>query len=324
MSWADKRVFVTGGTGFLGSWLVKSLVENKAKVVVLQRDVVPESPFDIFGLYDKATIVHGSVDDYDAVERAMIEHEVDTVFHLAAQTIVGTAVRSPLPTFKTNIMGTVNVLEAARRNDRIKGIVVASSDKAYGSHVKLPYTEDAVLAGEYPYDVSKSCADLIAQSYFKTYGIPVGITRCGNLYGGGDLNFSRIVPGTIQSILRNESVIIRSDGNYIRDYFYVKDAVNSYLTLGENVGRGDVKGQAFNFGTNTPISVIEIVKKIVEISGRKNIEVKILNQASNEIREQYLLCKKVQEVLGWRPKYNLDLALKETFEWYKDYFSRIT
>lgn len=322
MSWSDRRVFVTGGTGFLGSWLVKSLVENRAKVIVLQRDVVPESPFDIFGLYDKVTVVHGSVEDYDTIERPMIEHDVDTVFHLAAQTIVGTAVKSPLPTFKVNIMGTVNVLEAARRNDRIKGVVVASSDKAYGSHVKLPYTEDAVLAGEYPYDVSKSCADLIAQSYFKTYGVPVGITRCGNLYGGGDLNFSRIVPGTIQSVLKNEPIIIRSDGNYMRDYFYVKDAVNSYFTLAENLGRKQIHGHAFNFGTNTPISVKDMVDKIIDVSGKGKVDVKILNQASSEIREQYLLCRKAQEMLGWKPKYRMEDALKEAFLWYSEYFSR--
>ncbi len=263
-------------------------------------------------------MVNGKVEDFSLILRTINEYEIDTIFHLAAQTIVGTANRSPLSTFEINIKGTWNILEAARQLHTPRTII-ASSDKAYGSHEKLPYKEDAKLIGSHPYDVSKTCADLIAQAYIKTYGLPVGITRCGNLYGGGDLNFSRIIPGTIKSLHSSEPPIIRSDGTYLRDYFYVKDAVSAYLLFAEKLSEPQITGQAFNFGTETPISVIDVVNMLVGISGKK-LKPKILNEVKNEIHSQYLSCEKARRLLNWKPKFTLQQGLKETYGWYSGYF----
>lgn len=321
--WRRQSVLVTGCTGFLGSWLTRALVDRGAHVVGLERDRIPHGLFRHLGLADHVTLVRGSLEDLDLIERALNEYQVTAVFHLAAQTLVGTALRGPLPTLRTNVLGTAHVLEAARRLGTVERIVVASSDKAYGEHEQLPYTEEAPLRGEYPYDVSKSCADLIARSYARTYGLPVAITRCGNLYGGGDLNFSRIVPGTIRSILRGEPVIIRSDGTFVRDYFYVHDAVESYLTLAEAMDDSAIHGEAFNFGTEEPISVKDLVARLVALSGHRDVDIRIENQASHEIRAQYLSSRKAREHLGWRPAHDLDRGLKETLEWYVDYFQDI-
>ncbi len=316
-NWKGKNVFVTGGNGFLGSWLVNELVKKGVNVTCLIRDTVANSNLQLLGIADKVNIVYGSLEDYYIIERAMNEFEAEVCFHVAAQAIVGIANKSPLSTFEANIKGTWNVLEACRQLG-IKRTVVASSDKAYGEHEKLPYKEEFCLNGLTPYEASKSCTDILARTYAKAYGLAIGVTRCGNIYGGGDLNMSRIIPGTIISVLKDESPIIRSDGTPVRDYIYVLDAVSAYITLAEQLDRKEVAGQAFNFGTETPVSVLELVKKIIAASGKK-IRPKVLNEAKNELKAQYLDWSKAKSVLGWKPQHNLDSGLKETIAWYKNY-----
>ncbi|MCX6666296.1 MAG: GDP-mannose 4,6-dehydratase [Euryarchaeota archaeon] len=320
--WKDKNVFVTGCTGLLGSHLTQMLVEKKANVIGLVRDSVPKSNLKQTGVYDTINIVRGSVEDFYTMERTINEYEIHTIFHLAAQTIVGTANRNPLSTFESNIKGTWCVLEACRRVPTVKKILVASSDKAYGSQEKLPYNEEAPLMGEHPYDASKSCADLLALMYYKTYQLPVCATRCGNFYGPGDLNFNRIVPGTIRSVLNNQTPVIRSDGSNIRDYFYVKDGALSYLHLAEKMNDPNIHGEAFNFSNEQQISVLEITNNILKLMKREDLQPKILNQATNEIKHQYLSAKKAREQLKWRPKYTLDKGLRETIEWYTKFLKR--
>lgn len=319
--WENKNVFVTGGTGLLGPWLINKLIRQQANVTCLIRDNVPKSNFYLLGLEKKVNIVRGSLENYFLINRSLNEYEIESVFHLGAQTIVGLANRSPLGTFEANIKGTWNILESCRNSEWVESVIIASTDKAYGSQKVLPYTEDTPLQGEHPYDVSKSCADLLSLSYHKTYGLPVGITRCGNFYGGGDLNFNRIVPGTIRSLLFNEVPVIRSDGTYVRDYIYVLDGVDAYLTIGQALENKSIQGHAFNFSTEFPISVLDLVKKIISISGKK-VEPKALGKTSSEIKKQYLSCKKAKEMLEWRHKYNLDSGLKETYEWYKAFFKK--
>ncbi|MBI2136142.1 GDP-mannose 4,6-dehydratase [Candidatus Woesearchaeota archaeon] len=321
--WKDKNVFVTGATGILGSWLVKKLLDEKANITILKRDHVPNSELELSGSIRKVNVVHGCLEDYWTVERALNEYEIDTCFHLAAQAIVQTSNRSPLPTFEANIRGTWNLLEALRNSKLIKRIVISSSDKAYGDQEALPYREDtSPLAGLHPYDVSKSCCDMIAQAYAHTYKLPIGIARCGNIYGGGDLNFNRIIPGIIKSILQDEVPVIRSDGTYIRDYFYVEDTVNAFLTLARELNREEVRGQAFNFSPEKPLSVKELVEKILEISG-SSLKPKVLNEAKNEIKEQYLNCEKARRLLRWKSKIDIDEGLRNTLEWYRLFFRKI-
>lgn len=306
----------------LGSWLTAELLRRKATVVCLVRDWVPDSESVNAGTLNRCRLVRGELEDFPLVLRALNEYEIDSVFHLGAQTIVGTANRSALSTFEANIKGTWCLLEAARlAGPRIERVLVASSDKAYGEHEKLPYTEDAPLQGRHPYDVSKSCADLISLSYFHTYRTPVAVTRCGNLYGGGDLNFNRLIPGTIRSALRDESPLIRSDGTFVRDYFYVRDAVDAYLQLAERVPESGFAGEAFNFGTETPLSVIEMAERVLGAIG-KSLPLTIQNQASNEIPRQYLDCTKARQRLSWRPTHTLEASLIETVEWYRGWMSR--
>lgn len=314
--WQDRSVLITGCTGLLGSWMTQELVARGARVVGLVRDWVPQSRLFTEGLSDKITTVYGGIEDLGVLERAINEYEVDTVFHLAAQTIVGVANREPLGTFEANIKGTWNVLEACRRVGGVSRIVVASSDKAYGDQDILPYDEQTPLQGEHPYDVSKSCADLLCRTYYVTYNLPVCITRCGNFYGGGDLNFNRIVPDTIRSTLRDKSIVIRSDGTYIRDYFYVKDGVLAYLLLAEQMDRPEILGEAFNFSNELQISVLELVHKILKLMGKPHLEPTILNQAHNEIKHQYLSAAKARKLLDWKSPYDLDAALLETIQWY--------
>lgn len=260
-----------------------------------------------------------------SVERAINEHEIDTVFHLGAQTIVGTALRSPLSTFESNIRGSYNLLEACRRHSSlVKRIVVASSDKAYGSSDVLPYTEDMPLCGKHPYDVSKSCTDLLAFSYYHTYGSPLAVARCGNIFGGGDLNWSRIIPGTIRSFLLNQAPIIRSDGTFTRDYVFVDDVIDAYLMLAQNVHRENVQGQAFNFGPNAPSSVLEIVKLLQKLMNRPHLNPKVLNTAKAEIHDQSLSSQKARETFGWEPRFGLEKGLIETIRWYESYFESLT
>jgi CDP-glucose 4,6-dehydratase len=316
--WRGRSVLVTGGSGLLGSWTVQELVARGAATVCLLRDWVPASRLWSEGLMERVNVVRGDLEDRDLLVRALNEYEVETVLHLGAQTIVGTASRSPLSTFEANILGTWNVLEACRLCPRlIRRVVVASSDKAYGEHAVLPYTEDAPLMGRFPYDVSKSCADLISLSYWHTYRLPVAVTRCGNLFGGGDLNFNRLVPGTIRSALRSERPLVRSDGTFVRDYFYVRDAVDAYLQLAERMDDPAFHGQAFNFGTETPMSVLEMVAAILGRMGRTDLEPVILNEATHEIPQQYLDCAKAGRMMGWKSAWPLDAALDETIAWYR-------
>ncbi len=316
--WKNRNVFVTGCTGFLGSWLTKALVKRGASVTGLIKDLVPKSNLNWSGFNDKVNIVRGEIEDYFLLERAMNEYEVDTVFHLAAQTIVSTANRNPLSTFESNIKGTWNILETCRRSPLVKRIVVASSDKAYGDQEKLPYDENTSLEGRHPYDVSKSCSDLLSRTYFETYKLPVCVTRCANIYGGGDLNFNRIIPGTIRSTLNNERPIIRSDGTFIRDYFYVEDAVEAYLLLAQRMEELDIQGEAFNFSNEIQVTVSELANKIIKLM-ESNLKPKILNEVTNEIKHQYLSTKKAKEMLNWRPKYTLEEGLKRTIKWYKGF-----
>jgi CDP-glucose 4,6-dehydratase len=317
--WKDKNVFVTGCSGLLGSWLVKSLIEHGAYVIGLIRDFVPKSNLFLSGVDKQTVLVQGSIEDYPLLERTLNEYEIDTVFHLAAQTIVTIANRGPLSTFKSNIEGTWNILEACREASCFSRLIVASSDKAYGGHDTLPYDEETPLRGRHPYDVSKSCADLLSQAYFETYRLPVCITRCGNLYGGGDLNFNRIVPGTIRAVLHNQRPIIRSDGSLIRDYFYVKDGVESYLSLTKGMDNKKIHGEAFNFSTEEPNTVLSIVRKILDLM-KSDLEPIIQNKYSGEILKQYLSAKKAKTVLNWQPHYTLDEGLTETIDWYDRFF----
>lgn len=316
-SWAGRRVFVTGATGIVGSWLVKSLLADGAVVIALVRDADPSSELIRSGDICRVSVVNGAVEDLLTLERALLEHEVDTIFHLAAQTTVMAARRSPLITFEANIRGTYNLLEVCRRHAQgIRSVIVASSDKAYGEQ-SLPYTEDRPLLGRNPYDVSKSCADLLTQAYAASYGLPAGIARCANIYGGGDLNWSRIVPGTIRALLRGERPVVRSDGTYTRDYIYVQDVVDAYLCLAVAVAGDGVRGEAFNFSAGRPASVIEIVHAIGRIMGTGDLEPVILNEAVGEIRDQRLDAAKARQRLGWSPHFSLEDGLAETVRWYR-------
>ena len=317
--WTNRNVFVTGATGLLGSWLTEALVERGANVTCLVRDRVPASRLVTSPAIDRVNLVHGELQDFELLLRALNEYEIDSVFHLGAQTIVGTASRSALSTFESNIRGTWVLLEAARLCSKlIERVIVASSDKAYGAHDELPYREDSPLEGRFPYDVSKSCADLIALSYFHTYRLPVAVTRCGNLYGGGDLNFNRLVPGTIRSALASQAPLIRSDGKFVRDFFYVRDAAAAYLRLAECLPGAGVTGEAFNFGNETPVSVLELVDLILRVMGKESLEPVILNEATHEIPKQYLDCSKARRVFGWNPAYSLAEGLRETVNWYAE------
>jgi CDP-glucose 4,6-dehydratase len=315
-------VFVTGATGVVGSWVTRELVARGAYVVALVLDADPQSDLYRSGAIRRVSVVNGNLEDFRTLERAVLAHEIDTVIHLGAQAIVSVAQRSPLPTFETNVRGTWNLLEACRLHpDLVKRVVVASSDKAYGEHSQLPYTEEMPLQGRYPYEVSKSCADLIAQSYFQTFRLPVAIARCGNIYGGGDLNWTRIVPGTIRSLFRGESPRIRSDGQYVRDYIYVKDVSGAYLTLAEHLDSPQVCGESFNFSTESRVTVLEIVQTICRLMKCNHIQPTVLNTAKGEIRNQYLSFAKAARILHWKPAYSLDQGLSETVDWYQKFLS---
>jgi CDP-glucose 4,6-dehydratase len=320
--WLGRRVLVTGATGIVGSWLVKHLLACGAQVFVLIRDWDPQSELIRSGAIQQTGVVNAALEDFRAIERTISENETDTVFHLGAQPIVGTALRSPLQTFESNIRGTYHVLEACRIHAGIvRGIVVASSDKAYGESPNLPYTEDMPASGQNPYDVSKSCADLLARAYALTYGLPVGIARCGNIYGGGDLNWSRIVPGTIRSLLHRQRPVVRSDGTYLRDYLYVKDAVAGYQALACALEDPQLRGHAFNFGPGVPVSVLDLVGSIRSLMNAEDLKPIVANNAQGEIRNQYLDCSKAARLLDWRPQRTLRDGLAETIAWYSSYFN---
>jgi CDP-glucose 4,6-dehydratase len=317
-SWVGRRVLVTGATGIVGSWVVKALLERGATVTSLVLDTDPHAELVRSGDIDKIKLVYGALQDYAAVERAVGVWEVDTVIHLGAQTLVGAARRSPLPTFEANIRGTYNLLEACRVHaEVVQAVVVASSDKVYGAATELPYTEQTPLRAQHPYDVSKACVDMIAHTYYETYQLPVAVARCGNIYGGGDLNWSRIVPGTIQSLLRGERPIIRSDGRFVRDYLYVKDAASAYLTLADAVLAGRGAGEAFNFSGNARRTVLEIVADLQRLTGRLDLQPDIRSAAKAEIRDQWLSSEKAHRLLGWLPAFTLEQGLEETVAWYR-------
>lgn len=317
--WNNKKVLVTGASGLLGSWLTEELVKKGATVVVLIRDWVPDALLFDSPAFSKVIVVRGDLIDIDVVERCINEYEIDTVFHLGAQTIVPTANRAPLSSFESNIKGTWILLEACRRLGTLQRIIVASTDKAYGTQSILPYTEEMPLLAAHPYDVSKACADMIAQSYYETYHLPIAITRCGNIYGGGDLNFSRIIPGTILSLLRQEKPIIRSNGKHIRDYIYIKDVIAGYLTLAEQLHNPKLQGQAFNFSTNNRLTVLEVVDHL-KMFMNSSLQPDIQNIVKGEIPVQYLSSEKAARILGWKATYDIDAGLQETINWYKKYF----
>lgn len=320
--WDGRGVLVTGATGLVGSWLVKELLARNARVSALVLDADPQSELFRSGDVHRVAVVNGPLEDAAVVERAINRHEPATVFHLGAQTLVGAAHRNPAATFESNIRGTYLLLEACRVHPGlIEGVVVASSDKAYGDRPDLPYTEEMPLHGRHPYEVSKSCTDLLAQCYHATYGLPVAVTRCGNIYGGGDLNWSRIVPDTVRRLLRGDRPVLRSDGTHIRDYFYVRDAARAYLRVAERMTDPMVRGEAFNFSTETPVSVLDLVRVISRLMGATGTEPEIRNTATGEIRNQYLSAAKARRVLQWRPEYDLDAGLRETIDWYRGYFT---
>lgn len=320
MDWKNQKVLITGADGFIGGWLAKTLVEKGAYVVALVRDEKRESALDLHHIRKKLIVVKGDVCDYHLLKRILNEHSINYCFHLAAQALVGIANQSPLSTFETNIKGTWTILEAVRelQSKHFKGMVVASTDKAYGIHEKLPYTEESELRGLYPYDASKVCADVLARCYATMYNLPLAVTRKANIYGGGDLNFSRIVPDVIRSLIEGKELLIRSDGTPQRDYLYVEDAVEGYLTLTEQIHRPEVRGKAFNFSSGDPVSVLEMVNAVVTAYG-KEIKPRVLGEARGEIDAQYLANGKAQQVLGWKPQHTLEKGLAKTIEWYKGY-----
>jgi CDP-glucose 4,6-dehydratase len=314
-----RRVLVTGATGMVGSWLVKDLLARNAYVVALVLDADPQTELYRSGDVDRVAVISGRLEDLGTLERAITLHDIDTVFHLGAQTIVGAAHRAPFYTFEANIRGTYTLLEACRRHaDLVRSVVVASSDKAYGEQA-LPYTEEAPLRGRHPYEVSKSCADMLAQAYHHTYRLPVTIARCGNIYGGGDLNWSRIIPGTVRDFLHGRRPVIRSNGRFLRDYMYVKDAVAAYLCLAEAVDREDVGGQAFNFSDEAPATVFEVVEAIQRAMGCEHLQPDVRNEARGEIPDQCVSAARARSVLGWQARYTREQGLAETIEWYREF-----
>lgn len=322
MFWRDRPTFVTGATGLVGAATVKLLAQSGADIVCLVRDWLPESELFAADLLPGLKIVRGDVRDQALLERVLGEYEIDTVFHLAAQTIVQVANRNPVATLETNIAGTWSLLEACRRSPQVKQVVLASSDKAYGTADQLPYDETMPLRGRHPYDVSKACADMVAQSYAATFEVPVAITRCGNFYGPGDLNWNRLVPGSIRSILRGEPPVIRSDGRHVRDYFFVEDGAAAYLLLAEKLaGDPNLRGEAFNFANETQVTVLELVGKILEMAG-SGLAPDIRNEARHEIPHQHLSAAKARQKLGWQPKFTLEQGLRETIDWYSAFLAR--
>ncbi len=319
--WLDRPTFVTGGTGLVGSWVVRRLREAGADVVCLVRDWVPQSELVRSCTIEQVTVVRGDIRDRDLLERILGEYEIETVIHLAAQTIVTIANRNPVSTFETNISGTWNLLEACRRSPRIGQVVIASSDKAYGDQETLPYNENTPLQGRHPYDVSKSTADMIAQTYAASFDLPVVITRCGNFFGGGDLNWNRIVPGTIRSVLRGQRPVIRSDGSFVRDYFYVEDGAAAYMLLAEQLAiNPELRGEAFNFSYGNQLTVLELASSILARMG-SGLLPDVRNEASNEIRKQYLDADKARQFLGWSPLFTLEAGLDKTIAWYKSFLA---
>ena len=319
--WSGKNVLVTGATGLVGSWLVQELLLQGANVSCLVWDADPTSELISSKLIDQTSVINGDLADIPACEKAISSSNCEYIFHLGAQTIVGEAMQDPVRTFRSNIQGTWNLLDSIRNSKTpIKSVVVASSDKAYGTANTLPYKEDFPLHGDGPYDVSKTCTDLLAQSYATTYGLPISVARCGNIYGGGDLNWSRIVPGTIKSLLMDETPILRSDGTFIRDYVHVDDIVEAYLFLAEQTEAKNIQGEAYNFSRDEPLSVLDIYREVCSVVVGKYVEPKILSTTTAEIKDQHLDSSKAREELGWKSTVTLEKGITKTFDWYLNYF----
>lgn len=317
--WKGTVAFVTGGAGFVGANLVSRLLSEEVSVVVLERDRTTPNSLDVLGLRNLVTVITGSVDDLALMERVLNEYQPQNVFHLAAQALVNAANRSPIATFEANIRGTYMLLEACRRADPQPAVVVASSDKAYGSHDALPYSEDFPLQGIFPYDVSKSCTDLIARSYALTYDMPVSVTRSANIYGPGDVNLSRVIPGTIVSVLKGERPIIRSDGTPIREFVYVDDVADGYLTVAANIAV--TKGEQFNFGSDEPVQILDLVNRVIAAAGKRGVltpDVLLSTKIEREIDAQYLSGAKMRATLDWHPRTSLDAGLRTTIAWYRE------
>lgn len=322
--WKNRTAFVTGAAGFVGAHVTRMLVEQGATVVCLQRDAIRINPLDLFDLRSRVTTVTGSIEDLSLMQRILNEYEIEAVFHLAAQAIVGVANRSPISTFETNIRGTYMLLEACRLVPTVKRVVVASSDKAYGSHQELPYTEEHPLHGLYPYDASKACTDIIARSFALSYQLPVAVSRFANIYGPGDLNLSRIVPGTLLSLLRGEAPIIRSDGTPIREFVHVEDVARGYLLLAEQIDQ--TRGEAFNFGADSPISILDFVNLMIRVAGlegRLSPQILLKEKIDREIDAQYLSAHKASSRLGWNEAISLEAGLRLTLDWYRDNLDRL-
>ena len=315
--WAGKKVLVTGCNGFVGGWLTQRLVDQGAQVFGLIWEVDPDAHFYRAGLSDRITCVPGDIRDVPLLTKTLADGNIDTVFHLAAQAIVTKAKLSPLETYETNTMGTWALLEAARSARSLQRIVVASTDKVYGDRDELPYLESSPLCATNPYDVSKAAADLIARSYAKTYHLPLAVVRCGNIYGGGDLNFDRLIPSTIIAALQNEHPLVRSDGTLTRDYMYVDDAVDAYLMLGQALDQQRFHGEVFNFGNEQPFTVLEIIGRVLDLMGRRHLTPIVQNVAEAEIQHQYLSAAKAKDELGWVPAHDLGSGLPKTISWYE-------
>ena len=322
--WRGKQLFITGCTGLLGSWLTAELAQHGASVLGLIHSDPSHSLLAYMGVLPQVTTVPGDIRDFATLSQILADNPVDIIFHLAAQTQVGIANSDPMTTFDTNIKGTWTLLEAARCQPQPPGLIIASSDKAYGEQTQLPYDENTPLLGQHPYDVSKACADLIAHTYAHTYNLPVAIARCANLYGGGDLNWRRIVPGTTRSVLQGERPIVRSDGTAKRNYIYVQDAVRGILSLGQNLPRPDVRGQAFNFGAASATTALDMIQTIITLSPHPHLQPTILNEAENEIQEQHLNSCKAKKLLDWQPRYSLADGLRQTLSWYERYLATHT
>jgi len=322
--WTDRQVFVTGATGFVGAHIVKGLVRSGAQVVCLQRDGVNTNALDLFDLRRFITIIFGKVEDFELMLRILSEYRIESVFHLAAQALVGSTKHSALSTFESNVRGTYTLLEACRQNPTVKSIVVASSDKAYGTSPHLPYAEDHALSGLFPYDASKACTDIVARSYAHSYELPVAVTRCANIYGPGDMNLSRIIPGTILSVLRDEAPVVRSDGTPYRDFIFVDDVVRAYLLLAEQIE--NIRGEAFNFGSGSPVQILDLVNRIIRLTGKEGSITPLImlqKKIAGEIDKQYLSSEKAETRLGWKAEVNLDEGLERTIEWYRSYGIRV-
>jgi CDP-glucose 4,6-dehydratase len=319
MELREHSFFVTGAYGLLGGWLVKSLLEADAGVCVLRRDSTTHSVLAAMGLEDSVSVVHGDICADGLVERALAEYEVDSVFHLAAQTLVPTANRSPLSTFESNVRGTWNVLEACRRHGAER-VIVASTDKAYGPHEDLPYREDYALLARYPYDASKAAADLITRSYWHTWQLPVAVTRFANIYGGGDFNASRLIPEAVTAALAGRPPVVRSDGSPERDFLYVEDAVAAYLAIWEALGGDGAKGEAFNAGGGRPYRVLEVIELVCRLAGT-DVEPDIRGRGTpaGEIDRQWLDHTKLTELTGWQPTVELEDGLSRTIDWYREH-----